>query len=163
MNFVAAPYTLKFFNNLPPLNIIFWCGWHWVFPAFIFGAVPVVFMGLSIVVILGYIHAIDRGGNGTEKCPPTKIALFYSLHPEDRVDIRKGIQRIENFESFDDDYATSREPTMKGDSRQQNVEDPGSSDYSENGNVKRIPSYKPRTVTGSSKKQPIARSRQNLV
>jgi len=150
LNLVSAPYTMRFFNQLPPLNVIFWIGWNWVYPAFILGALPVVFMGMSIVIVLGYIHAIDRGGNGTELCPPSKIALYYSLHPEDRADIRNGVQRIENFESLDseDEYLSSREQTKMGKQQQVKVpardNDPGSSDYSENGDVKRIPSYKPR-------------------
>ena len=158
-NIISAPFVFQFLKQYPPLDVIFFIGWSWVYPAFVFGAIPLVVMVGVMIIGLGYMHAVDRGGNGTERCPPSKIALFYSLHPEDRADIRRGAKKIEDFYTLDEEAdlmnagLTAKEHTR---------EDPGGSDYSsENGaenessSVKRIPSYKPRRANTASRSKQI--------
>lgn len=158
MNLISAPHVFRFLHQYPPLDVIFYLGWSWVYPAFLFGVLPLVVMAGTMVVGLAYMHAVDRGGNGTERCPPSKIALFYSLHPEDRADIRRGLKKIEDFYVLDEEAdlmntgLTSKELTN---------EDPGGSDYSSenggenetSGSVKRIPSYKPKRGEKTKAKQ----------
>ncbi len=155
-NIVSAPYVFRFLHQFPPLDIIFYLGWSWAYPAFVFGVIPLVFMAGAMVIGLGYMHAIDRGGNGTEKCPPSRIALFYSLHPEDRADIRRGIKKIEDFYLLDEEADLMNTALT---SKEHTKEDPGGSDYSSengdaergDGSVKRIPSYKPKKTYGTEK------------
>ena len=100
-NWVSAPYVYQFYQRIPPFDILFWCGWNWVIVAFVIGVIPLLIFLAAIPIVLGYVNAIDHGGNGTEYCKPSRIAFFYSLHPEDRGDVRAGVKHIEDF-LFDD-------------------------------------------------------------
>jgi hypothetical protein len=97
-NWISAGYVFQFFHQIPPLDILFWCGWNWVIIGFLIGVIPICCFVTTIPIVLGYINAIDKGGNGTESCKPSKIALFYTLDPLDRADIRLGVKNIEDFE-----------------------------------------------------------------
>ena len=133
LNFISAPFILKFLSqNLPPLNIIFWAGWNWVLVAFLFGIIPLFCIGTAIPVILGYITAIDMGGNGSENVPPSKIAFFYSLDRQDRNDIRTGNLTLAMIE--DDLLFGSKSGTGSSNSPRS---------YAVEEEPKRIPSYKP--------------------
>ena len=157
VNIISAPYVFRFLHQFPPLDIIFYLGWSWAYPAFVFGVIPLTVMGGAMVIGLGYMHAIDRGGNGTERCPPSRIALFYSLHPEDRADIRRNVKKIEDFYLVDEEADLMNTALT---SKEHTKEDPGGSDYAssdngrEDGNVKRIPSYKPKRAAEKSLSRP---------
>ena len=154
MNMISAPFVFDLLRQVPPLDIIFWLGWNWVIVAFFMGVLPVLSFILTVPVVLGYINAVDHGGNGTERCAPSKIALFYSLDLSDRMDIRRGMR---NVESFQYDISTSDEASSgsSGEVRRTSRSNSSSlrsytgSDYSseeESKSVvvpKRIPSYKP--------------------
>jgi hypothetical protein len=98
-NWISAPFIYTFYHQIPPLDTLFWCGWNWVVITFFFGIVPVFIFALTIPVVLGYMHAIECGGNGTEMCKPSMLELFYSLDPVDRSDVRRGLKPIADFES----------------------------------------------------------------
>lgn len=156
MNMLSAPFVFDLLRQVPPLDIIFWLGWNWVIVAFFMGVIPVVSFILTVPVLLGYINAIDHGGNGTERCAPSKIALFYSLDLPDRMDIRRGMR---NVESFQYDLSTSDEASSGSSgevrtSRSSSLRSYTGSDYSSEeeskSGPKRIPSYKPNRSIGKT-------------
>ena len=157
-NWISAPYIFRFYHSLPPLDVLFWCGWNWVTVSFVLGVIPIMCFATCVPIILGYIHAIDCGGNGTEKCPPTKLALFYSLCVEDRMDIRDGVRKIREFEAdymrTDDSASVSdSSPSAsgsisaeegRGGTKSSSIRSyTGSESDQQRQDVKRIPSYKP--------------------
>ena len=152
-NVVSAPFIFQFLGQLPPLNFFFWMGWNWVVVAFIVGVIPMLCYMTTITVVLGYVNAIDHGGNGTERCAPSKIALFYSLEYEERTNIRKGFIDVETFQhdlstgeegssgSSGDSSSVVRSGTHSSSLRSYTGSDVSSE--SEEKGPKRIPSYKP--------------------
>jgi hypothetical protein len=164
LNWISAPTMFQLYVQLPPLQILFFVGWNWAVVAFVVGMIPVVIMLVTIVVVLGYKHAILMGGNGTENVPPSKIAMFYDQTPVDRADIRAGVVMLEDVlvaredmgsksSSSSSSFNSSSDSSSASSSGRSSPEEEGSGgtkssslrSYSskEQREVKRIPSYKP--------------------
>jgi hypothetical protein len=157
LNWISAPYVYQLYQQLPPLNLLFLCGWNWAIFGFLLGVIPIALMSIAVVVILGYKHAIERGGDGSENVAPSQIADFYALPYEDRCDIRLGLRKIEDFQYSDlsdtysssSDYSESESPEEEGSGGTGSGSRRGESVSEEdNKNVKRIPSYKPNRRVG---------------
>lgn len=146
LNIISAPYVYQALHQIPPLDFLFWMGWNWVIVAFLAGVLPIICFIAAIPVVLGYVNAIDHGGNGTERCAPSKIALFYSLDYEDRKDVRRGLKTVESFQY---DLSTGDE-AGSGSSGGSGTHSSSLRSYTgselsseEEKGPKRIPSYKP--------------------
>ena len=157
LNWISAPYVYQLYQHLPPLHILFLCGWNWAIVSFVLGIIPIVVTIMAIVVILGYKHAIEKGGDGTENVPPSQIADFYALPYEDRCDIRFGLRKLEDFQYSDlsDSYSSSSSESESESPEEEGSGGTGSGSRrsesvseQEEKRVKRIPSYKPNRRAG---------------
>jgi hypothetical protein len=150
MNFLSAPLMYSMYrNSFPPLHLGFLCGWNWALVAFALGVVPVIIDIAALVVVLGYKNAIDLGGDGNERVPPTKLAYFYSLPFVDRSNVRNGAAKLDDYEfassgseEYDDFDKTSSESSLREVISEEGSGGTRSISGSEEG-IKRIPSYKP--------------------
>ena len=144
-NWVSAPYVFRFLQSLPPLDVVFWTGWNYVIVGFAFGVVPILCFAACIPIIMGYISAVDMGGNGSECVIPSKLELFYSLDARDRMDIRNGIKTITDFEYLDstDNSGTGSSGASSENEKVAHSKSSSLRSYSESDDIKRIPSYKP--------------------
>ena len=147
VNWLSAPYIYHFLHSLPPLHLIFWAGWNWVLVGFAFGVLPVLSIAAVIPIIMGYISAIDLGGNGSECVAPSQLHLFYALDLEDRMTIRAGQKPMALF---------LEDADVKYNSGTGSSNSPGGSKSSslrswdeQDAKPSRIPSYKPNRKFGN--------------
>jgi dynein intermediate chain 2, axonemal len=128
-NALSIPLIYKALQSVPPLDIIYMFGLNWVFLAFLLGVIPILMILTAIPVVATYRRAIVMGGNGTENCAPSQIELFYSLHHEDRKDIREGTKNIADFEYFEESEGEkNRHHESSHESSFERSDDPGGYD-----------------------------------
>ena len=147
-NWVSAPYVFRLLLSMPPTAFFFWIGWNWALAVFILGILPVICFMTAIVVVMGLIHAVERGGNGNENVAPSKIALFYALDPEDRADVRSGFRKVDEFAFSSEEVSgassgSTSEVEGSGGTKSSSLRSYTDSDVEQGKDAKRIPSYKP--------------------